>query len=132
VVAPPLVEVQEQLPLEPSAARQARSLLEPFRDLLSEDAFDALRLLSSELVANCVQHGGGQGAITVDVRWLEDHVRIRVGCATGAVRPAIVDPGYRHGGGGLGLRIVDRVAREWGVEEEGATTWVWAAIALEP
>jgi anti-sigma regulatory factor (Ser/Thr protein kinase) len=124
------VEVVEQLPLEASAAQRARALVEPFRELLSDGAFDVLRLLASELVGNCVRHGGRRGGITVDVKWEGDHVRLAVGCASGPGRPRIVTAGYRGGGGGLGLRLVDRLARQWGVTEAGGQTWVWAEVGV--
>jgi anti-sigma regulatory factor (Ser/Thr protein kinase) len=125
------VEVQDQLPLDVSAPRLGRQLLEPFRDRLPGRAFDDLRLVTSELVTNGYRHGAGRGWITVQVTWVDDYVRVAVGSLRGRSRPAIAQPGYRGGGGGLGLRIVDILSRDWGVTEHDGQIWVWAHLALD-
>jgi hypothetical protein len=37
---------------------------------------------------------------------------------------------YLAGEGGLGLRIVERLATEWGVEDHGLDTVVWAKLPI--
>jgi anti-sigma regulatory factor (Ser/Thr protein kinase) len=125
------VEVQQQqLPLDTSAPAKARRLVEPLAASLEYERLFDLRLLITELTANCVQHGGKTGALVVRVLRLERCVRLEVDCPAGETLPRIVKPGYRDGGGGVGLRIVDRLTEDWGVEREVGRTIVWALLAV--
>lgn len=126
-----MMRVVEQLPLEAASARRARTLVEPFRPRVAAGAFDALRLVVSELVANCVQHSQGDGAITLEAVGRDRHVHVAVKCPKGTSAPHIATPGSRDGGGGLGLRIVDSLAAVWGIGDESSDSLVWADIAID-
>jgi len=118
------------LPCGPTAPRLAREAL---RDVLGDrrvEHADAT-LVVSELVTNAVAHSAcGPGeTITVDARVIGDCVRI-----------AVHDPGRSGGvphvredgasaGGGLGLRVVDQLARRWGSERPDGRL-VWAELAV--
>jgi anti-sigma regulatory factor (Ser/Thr protein kinase) len=125
------MRVAERLPLEAASTRRARALLEPFRRTVAAEAFDALRLVVSELVANCVQHGLGDGIIMLEAVRRDRHVHVAVKCPKGASVPHITTPGHRDGGGGLGLRIVDAVAARWGIGDDGADSLVWAEVVVD-
>jgi anti-sigma regulatory factor (Ser/Thr protein kinase) len=118
------VEVQQQLPSDAAAARLGRATLEPLRGVMQPDRFDDLRLIVSELVANCARHGGrSDRGIVLQVRLDHERVHVRVRCACGATQPRIVDAD--NASGGLGLRIVDRLAQAWGVQNDDSHTTVW-------
>ncbi len=118
------------LPCGPAAPRLAREAL---RDVLGDrrdEAADAT-LVASELVTNAVRHSAcipGE-TITLDARVIGDCVRI-----------AVHDPGRSAGdprvrgempatGGGLGLRLVEQLARRWGWERPDGRL-VWAELAV--
>jgi anti-sigma regulatory factor (Ser/Thr protein kinase) len=117
------------LPCGPTAPGLARAAL---RDALARRQIrDDATLVASELVTNAVTHSGcGQEhTITLDAR-----------ISDGCLRIAVHDPGrtgvvprVRDGGageaGGLGLRLVERLARRWGAERPDGCL-VWAELAL--
>jgi anti-sigma regulatory factor (Ser/Thr protein kinase) len=83
-------------------------------------------LVVSELVTNAVLHG--EGAITIAVELRDDDVRVEVS-DVGVGQPRVRPPADDEGNGGRGLRIVEAVASDWGVDgsPQGPTT-VWAAL----
>jgi anti-sigma regulatory factor (Ser/Thr protein kinase) len=115
-VAPPLagelLARRARLPAGAAAAGEARGLV---RDAIRAwgllvDVGDAL-LLTSELVANGVLHGGG--AVTLSVRVSGGRLRVEVYDTSGDL-PV---PGGDPGGGavsGRGLLLVETLASEWG------------------
>jgi anti-sigma regulatory factor (Ser/Thr protein kinase) len=117
------------LPGGPQAASEARSALRLLARELAPDLFQGLRLLVSELVTNSVKHGGAGP---------DDLIRLEVVASAGGVRAEVADlgPGFevrppapaRHGEGGWGLVIVERVAARWGADEGGRRVW----FDLEP
>jgi anti-sigma regulatory factor (Ser/Thr protein kinase) len=123
------VEVSGEFSIDRSAPRRARGLLDGFRDVLDDDAVSAAALVVSELVANCVRHGGQEGHISVCVRRDGDSFAVRVSSPTGQAKPHLVPVGDRLSGkGGIGLRIVDRLASRWGVHDDESQTTVWAEL----
>lgn len=109
----------------PGAPGQARQAVDSLRGILGERRHDDLRLILSELVTNAVEHSPGK-AISVHIEVDE----------SGTVRGEIADEGdgtitVRSAGlelsGGYGMRIVDRLSREWGVK--GDNTRVWFELA---
>lgn len=89
-------------------------------------------LVASELVNNAVLHSGCDET---------HHVHVRVTQSARAVRICVRDPGITgteahvadpraFGAGGLGLKIVDQLARRWGVDR-GEGYRVWAELAAD-
>lgn len=76
-------------------------------------------LVVSELVANAVKHASGPIAVRVDLG--PDSVRISV--RDGSTEPLGPGDGY-------GLRIVDHIAREFGVRTDAHGKTVWAELAV--
>jgi anti-sigma regulatory factor (Ser/Thr protein kinase) len=121
-----------ELPAGASAPSLARACLSAAAEELTSDEHVAedLLLLTTELVTNAIQHSG--------VRPGEDII-LRVD-REGAIRVEVLDtgPGFspaspRSPWGaspGWGLRLIDGLAKAWGVEREGARTKVW--FELEP
>jgi anti-sigma regulatory factor (Ser/Thr protein kinase) len=97
---------------------------------LGKPLIDNVRLLVSELVTNCVLHGGAgdDGTIRVSSRVGQECVRTEV-CHDGpsflppADAPDIETPG------GLGLFLVEQMSTAWGVGGDGQTC-VWFELGL--
>ena len=107
------------------ARRLIRSELAPH--LSEEEAFE-LELLVTELVTNAVLHGGMGDRRRVGLRLCIDGeiLRLEVRDSGPGFRPASRPHprDFEQGGGGFGLVLLDRFAREWGVERSrGARVW---------
>jgi anti-sigma regulatory factor (Ser/Thr protein kinase) len=90
---------------------------------VAESACDNARLLVSELVTNCVQHGH----LAADAP-----VRIRAYLSDGVLRVEVRDPGQDGlvrrrkpipAAGGYGLHLLDLLAASWGVNTGGTQVW---------
>ena len=112
-----------------AAPSVARGLIGGFESQMPRAAFDNLRLVITELTANCVRHGGRGDQMLVLARLSSGHVRVEVDCPGSHTRPRIVQPPPRSGTGGLGLRIVDTLATAWGIQEANGRTIVWAELS---
>jgi anti-sigma regulatory factor (Ser/Thr protein kinase) len=108
----------------PSAVRSA---LRERGDHLPAELRDDLLLLLTEVVTNAVRHSGAKDGdpIEVDVREGADGLRVVVtDPGIGFQRPASLVPDHSTPGG-LGLILVDRLARSWGTHrtKEGWSVW---------
>jgi anti-sigma regulatory factor (Ser/Thr protein kinase) len=116
------------LPCDATAPRLAREALAGL-DALQPLPTDAL-LIASELVTNAVVHSGCDPS---------DEVEVVAETLPGALRIEVLDPGRSgnaptlrsrtEAAGGVGLQIVDSVARRWGVECRDRMR-VWAEVSL--
>jgi anti-sigma regulatory factor (Ser/Thr protein kinase) len=111
----------------PDAAAEARRAIARLRADLDPPLMETLRLLVTELVTNSVRH--------TDC----DAVTLRIAIGKSAVLTEVADdgPGFdlelfedEHGRAsdpdtGWGLFLVQRLARNWGVKEEGRSKRVW-------
>ncbi|MFF9092109.1 SpoIIE family protein phosphatase [Streptomyces sp. NPDC014802] len=91
-----------------------------------EDAVETARLLVSEVVTNAVRHTGGR---SIGLRLvLADALLVEV-TDEEAELPALLEGGrlQEHG---RGLRVVSRLAREWGASAQGHGKTVWFEQAL--
>ncbi len=109
----------------PRRAREAVRLLDGMGPM-REDAV----LVTTELVANAVLHSGGcpDDEIEVCASIVQDGVRIEVadgGRSGGEPQIRATDP--LNGDGGMGLRVVDGLARRWGVDRRDRLL-VWAEL----
>ena len=112
---------------EAASAAIVRSQLA--RDLVSYDlpaaAIEDAVLVASELVGNAVRHATAAGSATLDISWDVDSSGVRVFVGD----PSDKQPQARTAGdddpGGRGLKIVDAICDQWGVErgERGKTVW---------
>jgi anti-sigma regulatory factor (Ser/Thr protein kinase) len=123
-ISTPTSEVLLALPARPDAARQAR------RELLTrgldEDISHTVTLLTTELIANALRHAGmdpGRDRIVFFGRMAPDLVRIEVGDS---------GPGFSaedtEGGGGFGMRLLDKLASRWGCERSGQGFRFWFGV----
>ena len=126
--------VEADVPGGPNAASRARRLV---RDELSgrvpENVLPDIALLVTELVANGVRHGGAHAGTELHVVFEGRPAALHVEVVNPDDTPVAV--GQRmpdlSGGGGLGLHIVERLARRWGVRN-GARTVVWFELDCPP
>ncbi|MFJ8774472.1 ATP-binding protein [Streptomyces microflavus] len=82
-------------------------------------------LVLTELATNAFQHGGGD---SVTITWCANEARLMIQVKdSSCVRPVVraVDEASEHG---RGLCIVEALADEWGISEDGTT--VHCALAL--
>lgn len=112
-------EMTLQIESDRQAPAKSRSKLAELRNEL-EPRFEDVLLVVSELVSNSVRHGDCD-AVDVKVEAEDDYVRVEV-----------TDDGEGFDlesprGEGLGLFLVDKLARSWGVVDDGRFT-VWAEI----
>jgi anti-sigma regulatory factor (Ser/Thr protein kinase) len=120
-----------QIPGGPRAPESARAMLtDSLHDRVHGPVVNDLRLLVSELVTNCVLHGGATdaGAITVRTVVGGDAIRTEV-CHDG---PSFVPPSHApdlDSPGGLGLFLVEQMSAAWGIDE-GCETCVWFELGL--
>jgi anti-sigma regulatory factor (Ser/Thr protein kinase) len=111
----------------PDAAADARRAIAELRADLDPPLMETLRLLVTELVTNSVRH--------TDC----DSLTLRIAIGRAAVLTEVADEGpafdleafeaedveSHNPDYGWGLFLVQRLARDWGVKEEGASKRVW-------
>jgi two-component sensor histidine kinase len=118
--------VELKLPAEPHSAAIARRHV---RDLpLDAETLEVISLLVTELVTNAVRHGriGHSTRITVHLDVVNaELIRVDVCNEGDGFEP---DLAADHAEGGLGLKLVDRLADRWGVETNGETK-VWLEVS---
>lgn len=114
----------------PTAPGEARIAIDNAAADLTEDLYERVRLLVSELVTNSVRHTGlGPGD--------EGQIVLRLSATPRRIRVEVSDPGGAEGrprllpapgpDGGWGLFLVDQLADRWGASEHGGNT-VWFEI----
>jgi two-component sensor histidine kinase len=117
--------VSSSLPIDIRAARAARELLRELGPQLSNEQHTALLLAATELVTNAYRHGPREGRVGLRARVGEEHVRLEVASPRGAELPRVTQP---RRDGGMGLRLVDHIAEEWGVKADDLKVVVWVDV----
>jgi len=107
-----------ELPRDATAPRRARRTVEEHAGRLSAERLDAAILLVSELVTNALVHG--EGDIVLELGWAGDRLRIEI-ADHGRALPHVRESAGADGG--WGLRLVDAMARRWGVRDEATRVW---------
>jgi anti-sigma regulatory factor (Ser/Thr protein kinase) len=118
----------EPTPVAPALARQA--LDGWLSDMVGQETADNARAVATELIANAVRHGGLREADQIVLLGAIDSVRDRVRIEIEQPTPlsgAFVDLTDNPHGYGIGLRIVDGMATEWGLVE-GPPGVVWFEV----
>lgn len=119
------------LSLEAVAAQQARAVVRGLCEeaVVAADSVDTAVLLTSELVANAVIHGGGP--TTLDARVQGSRLRITVGDHS-SQPPVVVRTRHTpHADeGGRGLFLVSVLASRWGYAPSATAKTVWFELDL--
>ena len=112
----------------PEAAADARRAIAELRADLDPPLMETLRLLVTELVTNSVRHTEcdsltlriaiGKAAVLTEVT--DEGPGFDPEAALEAEQPEVHAPGT-----GWGLFLVQRLARNWGVKEDGGSKRVW-------
>jgi anti-sigma regulatory factor (Ser/Thr protein kinase) len=105
-----------QLPRRPGCAGIARMIVTAHGNALGPEGLKNARLMVSEIVTNAFEHGQGQICLTVDSS--DDGLRAQVddeGAITGTESR------------GYGLRFVQKLADDWGLESARARVWFHVA-----
>ena len=112
----------EYFPNDPASVRDARRLVAATLDASGVDP-DIPVVITSELATNALKHAetGFEVSVTVE----DDAVRIEVQDGAGEVGVA---SDIAKDTGGLGLRLVERLSTEWGVESRGEGKAVWVRL----
>jgi anti-sigma regulatory factor (Ser/Thr protein kinase) len=116
---------------EKAAGHARRVLARWLADVLETERLGDMQLLVTEIVANCVRHGGVGEDGRIDLQ-----VKVDDGVARAEVRDTGIqaDPRLRtpdlSGGGGFGMVLVERMSRSWGVDHE-PTVVMWFELALD-
>jgi anti-sigma regulatory factor (Ser/Thr protein kinase) len=106
---------------EPAAPTHARTAMLALTTVLVPRLLEDLRLLITELVTNSVRHGPG-GTIRVTIK-VSDPTHVFAEITDGGTDGVVAIREAAEDGGGLGLRIVDRISRRWGVYEGSTNVW---------
>jgi anti-sigma regulatory factor (Ser/Thr protein kinase) len=122
---PGAIAVSRRFRAEPRAARDARRALEKLGWELDRTQFDVAALLTTELIANAVEHAGTgpDSEVRFEAALIEGHIRVAVGDDGGGFVPVARSPDApldSH----WGLHLVDQLADSWGVVAEPRTL-VW-------
>ena len=126
-----MTEIHEELPATPAAPALARQLLDGWMsEMVGEDTADDVRAVATEIIGNAVRHGnlGEDDKILVSgtVDDLRDVVRIEIEQPT-PLAGALAHSEPDHEAFGMGLRIVDGLTTQWGLDE-GPPGVVWFEV----
>lgn len=126
----PMAVAEIYLDGRPSSIRTARQwAVKHARDAdAAPGVVKVVELLTSELAANALSHGSSE-PVLVRVGVIDDRYVVRV-TDEGDTLPVVRDDGPRVPGG-QGLRLVERLADEWGVDVHERGKTVWFAVALD-
>jgi anti-sigma regulatory factor (Ser/Thr protein kinase) len=112
-------------PSAASAARARRFVAAALAALPDRRAVEVAELLTSEVVTNAVLHGGS--AVRVEVESVDGRTRISV-CDNDPGHPEVRTPALDDESG-RGMRLVDSLARRWGVQPAGSGKCVWFEVS---
>lgn len=110
---------------EPQAVRDARGALDAIAGAFPSHRLHDASVCLSELVSNAIQHAGTRGELQLTLALERGRLRVEVADPGRGFAPG---PSAKGDEGGWGLRIVDKLADDWGVES-GERTVVWFEMA---
>ena len=90
-------------------------------------SLDDAALLVTELVANVVDHVGGEAVLALELELSDGWLRISVADGS-AVRPVVRELSSDNPRG-RGLRLVQAIADRWGAEDHRGGKRVWLELA---
>ena len=111
-------------PLPASASRARRVVEERLAALGRPDLLDDVSVVVTELVTNAVMHARTPIELSVEA----SGAGVRVEVTDGSRTVPRWTPAAMSATSGRGLILVERTAREWGVEPHGSGKTVWALV----
>ncbi len=119
-------EIHRVVELEPTLAAPAearRFIRSALGDEVDRETIELAELLTSELVTNAIRHGSGH--VSVELRSQAGTVAVSVSDDDAAM--PVAPPEEPLAVGGRGVRMVQRLAQDWGVSprENGPGKVVW-------
>lgn len=117
------MKASERFACAPAAVTAARRLVRRTLDGRDEELVDIAELLTSELASNCVRHARTGFEVRI---CSSQEVRIEVRDSGGGT-PRLHEPTLEDTSG-RGLRIVEAMARRWGVEQGPGGKTVWFTL----
>ncbi len=128
---PLLLDVE--LPAHPSSARHARQRLRSRLQDVDPETLDAVRLLSSKLVANSARHAGLEPSdeIRLEIRAKRDWIRVEVIDRGKPFEPHVPLCKSLEDGSGWGLYVVNQMADRWGIISRPPERRVWFELRTE-
>jgi anti-sigma regulatory factor (Ser/Thr protein kinase) len=119
-----VMEFERSFPLEVTSVGRARRFVD---DVLRSTPVNlhVVRLLTSELAANAVLHA--RSGFRVHVRGDSERVRVQVINHEPELLLAMAEPSVT-GSGGRGLRLVEGLSLDWGVESSSHEKVVWFEV----
>ena len=109
------------LAADATAPSKARVGLLTLTGSVTPPLLEDLRLLITELVTNSVRYGPG-GSVRVTVK-VKDELAVFAEVTDNGRDGVVEIREAAEDGGGLGLRILDRMATRWGVYEGSTNVW---------
>jgi len=113
-------------PTAPSITAARHVVLELLRVWGTPQDRDDAALLVTELVANVVDHVGGEASLTLELTSSEGWLRIAVRDGS-SVRPVVQELSQERPRG-RGLRMVQAIADRWGSEDHQGGKRVWLEL----
>lgn len=115
---------------EKAAGHARRVLARWLADKMPAEPLGDMQLLVTEIVANCVRHGGvgEQGEIDLQVNIDDGKIRVEVRDTGIQADPRVRAPDL-SGGGGFGMVLVERMSSAWGVDHEPNVV-MWFELAV--
>lgn len=117
------MRAERTFPSEPASVPAVRRFVASSLDYLGESVLDRVRLAVSELATNALLHAHTDFAVCAEEDGGSVYVAVTdSGPGSPSLRDPAPDPTSLHG---RGLLIVEQLADEWGVEQEGHRKTVW-------
>ena len=115
------------LPAGPATPSEARLfLLEALKDQDVPTDLHHAALLTSEIATNAVKHGAEPIDLSISLE--DEGLRVSVFDRGPGFDPGELPSGSRGEIGGWGLKVVEDLSSEWGVERQDEGTEVWFRI----
>lgn len=107
--------------------RRVRAALEAAG--VAQPLLDDIEMVASELLGNAVRHARALAGEALLVGWRIEDVRVTVQVTDGGSRHHVQPTdGPALSESGRGLRIIDRLAEVWGVQDQSEVRTVWASF----
>jgi anti-sigma regulatory factor (Ser/Thr protein kinase) len=127
------MQLELALPATADGIAEARRALGELVDgRVDEETAADLRLILSELLANCVAHAGLADDDAVALEIAVDDERVRIEVSDGGIGFTLHRARHpdAEAVSGRGLLLVEELADRWGMHREDQRTHVWAEIVL--